>query len=244
MGACPSRNQNQSNEIGGTSNSQQPPPSDHGSNDEPNELFFTDGSSYKGSMIFSKEDKHWIQHGNGIYIFNDGTKALAKFKNGKFDLDYSVQVTYAGSGRQYSGRMSMFEGQPFPHGNGVLRETKQGRIEKQEGEFKEGVLYNGALTLKDPDTSVNIEVKVKEGKIVLPDKSKNASQNRPSWYDQLEEEWEEQKSKYGYSNQDVWFAYKAADELIRAEEGKEKGKPNSSTIPRGTTNKQSKRRSK
>ena len=206
MGACPSRNRNQLN-----------------SNDKPKELLFTDGSSYEGSMIFSNEDKRWIQHGNGIYIFQDGTKVLANFENGEFNLMKSVRVTYAGGNRQYSGRMSMFEGQPFPHGEGVLTETKQ------------GVLYNGLLNLSDIGTSVNIEVKegkivlpdneVTEGKNVLPDESKKASQNRPSWYDQLEEQWEEQKSTYGYSDPDVWLANQAAEELIEEEGGGKKPKP-------------------
>ena len=215
MGACPSRNRNQLN-----------------SNDKPKKLSFTDGSSYEGSMIFSNEDKRWIQHGNGIYIFQDGTTIVANFENGEFNLTKRVQVTYAGSNRQYSGRMSMFEGQPSPHGQGVLTEKKQGRTEKQEGEFRQGVLYNGLLNLNDPDTSVNIEVK--EGKIVHPDKLENAPQKRPSWYDQLEEQWEEQKSTYGYSDQDVWSANQAAEELIKEEGGKERPKP--ITKPMSTTN--------
>lgn len=218
MGACPSRNRNQLN-----------------NNDKPKKLSFIDGSSYEGDMIFLNEDRRWIQHGNGIYIFQDGTTVLANFENGEFNLMKSVRVTYAGGNRQYSGRMSMFEGQPFPHGEGVLTETKQGRKEKQEGEFRQGVLYNGLLNLNGTDTSVNIEVKegkivlpdneVKEGKNVLPDKSKNASQNRTSWYDQLEEQWKEQKSTYGYSDQDVWLANQAAEKLIKEEGGEEKPKP-------------------
>jgi hypothetical protein len=189
-------------------------------------------------MIFSGKDQCWIQHGNGIYIFKDGTKAIAKFQNGKFDLqNYSVQVTYAGSGRQYSGRMSMFEGQPFPHGKGVLTETKQGATEKQKGEFKEGVLYNGTLTLDKEDLCISIEVI--EGKLVLEKDPKDDVPEKQSWADALEEEWKRQEQTRGYSDKDVWDADQAAKELIK-EEGKEI-KPNPTTKPTRTTNNQSKR---
>ena len=207
MGACPSRNKNST-----SSNSQQATGRQYR---KPEKLFFANGSFYEGGMMFSEKDGCWIQHGNGIYICQDGTKLIANFYHGDFNFEKSSQVDYYGSGRKYSGRMSMLEGEPSPNGKGQLTETKQGATEKQAGEFRKGVLYNGTLTLDKEGLCISIEVR--EGRLVLRKDPKDDVPKKQSWADALEEEWEYQRKTRGYSNQDVWVADKNAEELIAEE---------------------------
>jgi hypothetical protein len=235
MGVCPSRNKPKAPADAGR-NSQQ---AIHEQGEKPPEkLLFTDGSSYNGSMTFSEHHNCWIQHGNGTYTRPDGTIIIANFVNGGLNLTNSVQVNYAGSGRTYSGRMSIVEGQPVPNGQGQLRDTKQDRLEVHKGEFKEGVLYNGQLTLNKQGVCVSITVT--DGNLVrenpknsvkeqsLPNASKDVTKKQ-SWADALDEKWEEQRGSRGYSDGDVMEVNANAEALMREEdeEKKAKGQPSS-----------------
>jgi hypothetical protein len=134
--------------------------------------------------------------------------------------------------------MSIVEGQPVPNGQGQLRDTKQDRLEVHKGEFKEGVLYNGQLTLNKQGVCVSITVT--DGNLVrenpknsvkeqsLPNASKDVTKKQ-SWADALDEKWEEQRGSRGYSDGDVMEVNANAEALMREEdeEKKAKGQPSS-----------------